>query len=292
MDSITPEPNGKVLHTSKLNPGWLNVEKTANDRGFMFLRPLDSFHYWTSSLPYSHLPLLDLGSAYGVNTFHGMLAGRDVIAADMDPTHLKFVRKGAEVLKRESNDRPLGRLIDTKVVTLPYSDAMQEESVSGILLSEVLHFFRPGEPEGIIKDAYKWLCPGGNLVVACASWRMFDHEVIQKFFKLDGDHCLETMRELITAADESASAMTREDLATIPPFYMIEKDKNVAKKRTGYTFDRNLLLHSISHLNLMAKNAGFEVVKSCYISPKRYPRVPKDVDGETALLVARKPLDA
>lgn len=267
----------------------LNVEKTANNRGFMFLSPLDSFQYWTSSLPKSELPLLDLGSAYGVNTLSAIRAGRDVIAADMDSNHLKILRERAEALKNKSHEKTLGRLIDTKVMQLPCSNGMKEKSVSGILLSEVLHFLSPGEPEKIMKDAYKWLDVGGFFVVNCLSWTAFNHPLGKNIFELDGGHNPQEVVEMMTGADEKALTITKKEMERIPAIYLTRKGPTPPEFHNKLPYDGNLLLHSIANLSVMAREAGFEVVKACYISPRRYPNYPKELSDETALLVARKP---
>ena len=266
-----------------------NVEKTENDRGLMFSTPLDSFDHWISSLPHSHLPLLDLGCAYGANTFHAMRAGRDVIASDMDPKHLEVLQERVKELTQDDHYKPMGRLIDTKEMTLPCSDGMEEKSVSGILLSEVLHFFRPGEPEEIMKDAYKWLDVGGVLVVTSVSLYAIDHPMVKSTFQLDGGHSSEEVKEIMKAADEKAMTITKKDMERIPPLYMVKTSLGPADFRKNLPYVGNLLLLSIANLSLMAREAGFEVVEACYISPKRYPKFPDELDKETALLIARKP---
>lgn len=259
------------------------VEPTNNKKGFMFLKIGESAQYWLDSLPHSEKPLLDIGAAYGVHTIHAINAGRHVIALDCDQSHLAELRRRVESL--QSNPRAeanvsLGALRGTVRATLPCSDACAADSVSGVLISEVLAFMRPGEPQVVFNDVFRWLQPGGRLVVTAASSTCLEHSVNVRGFQLANGRSLDEALQLLRASPNVL-------LDAAPGFLQLNKDYKFSAQ-----LPESLYYLSTSELELMAESAGFQVERVSYISPKKYPKLPdSNRTDETVLLVARKPTE-
>lgn len=283
-----PPPSASAVPTEiKNNPfndpkalAAMGLERTNNKTGFMFLKIDDSINHWLNSSPHSSKPLLDLGAAYGVHTIHALKAGRDVVSADMDEVHISKLRERVgEYLKISASHQGTGagRLIDSTVVTLPDSTAFRDESVAGVLLSEVLHFMKPGQPQLLFNDVYRWMEPGGRMVVTVAASK---EETVQRFtgnmgFKLNKDRSVGDVTKMIATACE-------EELAKEAPTYMeLPQSSPFRAALCGH-----LYLMDAKELKFFAKKAGFQIERCIPISPGKYPD--EKSEGGTVLLVARK----
>lgn len=255
------------------------LERTNNNKGYMFLNIGESAEHWLASLPQSQKPLLDLGAAYGVHTIHAIKAGRDVIAVDCDETHIRVLNERVDSFLSEQRDSKYGELVRTTVATLPKGDLCEENSVAGVLLSEVLHFLKPGGPLAVMRDIFRWLEPGGLFVATCASSTCASSVEFSQFslilYQLRHGRTLAEAKELLREA-------SGEELLDIAPFYM--------ELRTDLEFEAgaydHLYLWSTKEIGAMARKAGFDVERVEYFSPSKYPQPTKD---DEVILLARKP---
>ena len=138
---------------------------TLNKKGFQMATHSPLIHDWIKSFDGQN-PLLDLGCAFGINTYKALDVGIPVIALDMDRRHLHVVEKN--VSRSESH------LLSCVFGSLPSDIPLQDSSVSGILLSEVMHFLADSEMQPAMKTLFDKLVPGGRLFVTTVSIHYFD----------------------------------------------------------------------------------------------------------------------
>lgn len=99
-------------------------------------------------------PLLEVGAAFGLSTIAALSAGAEVIANDLDARHLR-------ILSEHVPDSFHSRLtiLHAAAPDLPLND----NTLAGILISRVLHFFDGFRIRQMLYNAYRWLMPGGRL---------------------------------------------------------------------------------------------------------------------------------
>ena len=255
------------------------LEPTKNSTGFMFLDIHPSVNPWLKSLPQSQNPLLDLGAAYGVHTIHAMKHGRDVVALDADKRHIEILqRRATDFQKSKDSPSRCGRLVKTVSATLPSRDVFRENSFSGILISEVLHFLRLGEPQKVLRDAYKWLQPGGTLVATLASALNMALEGYETGFVINGGM---TRAQALKVIKEEP-----DNIAAIAPGYLEFPPGSPYRSMMG----ERMYLLTAKELGGFARAAGFEILELRTFSPKKYPMATDKTKNDCLLLVARKPL--
>jgi SAM-dependent methyltransferase len=258
------------------------VERTLNQKGFMFLAPSVAADYWLASLPTSPAPLLDLGTAFGVHTIHAIKAGRDVVAVDMDTHHLETLRERVAALV-STDEKPLGNLVGTRVATLPKCDLFENNSTAGILMSEVAHFLSPTELQAFMRDAIQWLQPGGRLALTSASVHMAG-EFIKAGMTLRSGGSVEEMYAML-----AADVPDQEIVDAAHGCFMMHPGSKFASVGPQLSY-----LRCSRELGAMERTAGFEVECVEYISPRKYVYVDLEAvnerGGETTLFVARKPV--
>lgn len=261
-------------------------EPTVNGKGLQYSKKSTVYDVWISSLPDSALPLLDVGACYGVHTLLALSDGRDVIALDSADDHLKELRRRvAEQSARLDITiwKKCGKLVSCIRAELPDRHALPKASVSGILIAEVLHFLKPGEPLEVFNHAYDWLCDGGLLAVTVSGLTYTMVETLARVGTFREQRTNEQLMELV-------KRKTGEELLTLAPgVVQVQKE---ALKETGF-FDRNdsvmfssMYLLSTQELETMAKLSGFEVLDCRNCSQERY--TPPNAN-ESCLLIARKP---
>lgn len=163
-------PDGLSASTEHLHSEPLQMpsglRSTMNGTGYEFAKPSPLLQWWLDSYD-GQSPLLDVGCAYGRNSFaaaahlartHGEPSGTRVLAIDCDRSHLDIVAAehvpGVEVVE--------GKLPDA----LP---PVPNGSVSGILISEVFHFLTGEGIECALANARELLRPGGILCITACS---------------------------------------------------------------------------------------------------------------------------
>ena len=146
-------------------------------------RPCPLIDDWIHSYDSQH-PLLDVGCAYGINTFPALEKDIPIIAMDMDSRHLQIVE--------ENVPRSKSHLLTCVLGSLPQEIPLANPSVSVILLSEVLHFLQGDDIQPAFTTLYQKLTPGGYLYVSTLSIHFFDcidRTIVKDFFmKLDNGH--------------------------------------------------------------------------------------------------------
>jgi SAM-dependent methyltransferase len=133
-----------------------------------FIKTLNNMGYMTSTLdPFSSEfarfagvaggPVLDVGAAYGVATLAALAAGARVLANDVDPRHL-------DILAKRAPDPDRARL-DLVPGEFPQGLHLGSNSLAGVLICRVLHFFSGPRIEESARAVFDWLKPGGKVFV-------------------------------------------------------------------------------------------------------------------------------
>lgn len=116
-------------------------------------------------------PVLDIGSAFGILTLPALKTGAQVIASDIDHQHLFIIREKAP--------KDLHKNLFLKYGRCPYDLDFPENSLSGVMISRVAHFFTGTEIEQTLSKIYSWLEPGGKLFLTMLT--QYHHRLIEKF---------------------------------------------------------------------------------------------------------------
>ena len=138
---------------------------TLNHKGFQMSTTSPLFEDWIESYDGKH-PLLDVGCAYGINTFAALHQDIPVIALDMDREHLKKVEQNQPTAKSHLLSCVFGKLPDD----IPIPDS----SVSGILLAECAHFLDEKEITPALTLLFEKLSPNGCLCITTMSIHYLD----------------------------------------------------------------------------------------------------------------------
>jgi len=148
----------------KVLPG--GQKSTMNNTGFEMAHVSPLHAEWLAAYDGVH-PLLDIGAAYGRNTRAAALSliargaptdgGPLVLAADCDVGHLAHI---------DSLQLPG---VQTTHVRLPELEQANIPRVSGILISEVLHFLSGEAIDATLREAFDLLTPLGTLAITVCS---------------------------------------------------------------------------------------------------------------------------
>lgn len=259
-------------------------ERTLNGTGHMFNTRSIAAEYWLGSLPMSSRPLLDIGACYGVHTLLALSKGRDVIALDSAAGHLSELLRRVEQQVQRYNEQgiqnKLGTLVGCVEARLPDRNAIPRGSVSGVLVSEVMHFLQPGEPLQILNDAYEWLCDGGLLAVSTGSMSGSNLNIAPDMVMFHKGRTKEEVRKLIEEKSGEEIIQECPGLITYP--------------KIAEFGDRHIQFYMLTTIELetMARLAGFKVLECKYCSQGKYVLpFAKDVNlvkDESVLLIAEK----
>ena len=258
-----------------------SFEPTANKKGFHYLRIDRPITKWLNSLPMSEKPLVDIGCATGFHTAHAISEGRDVIAVDCDSSHISNLRRRVDQQYNNasrSRQQKMGELIRAVVADLPGIEVCRANGASGVLCSEVLQFLKPGEPMRLFQDAYRWLQPGGYLVVITMSYFCMQHFVSQLGYNLNKGRSVDQARALMEQS--SGAQLANEGVA-----YMELDRRNPLRNQMSSHYH----MFSTKELRALAEMTGFEVKDLQYYSPNKYPGLSRGTRHECVLLVAKKP---
>ena len=134
----------------------IGLESTKNTHGYMHqLSPIgQQFIEFSAN---THLPVLDVGCAFGVTTIPCLLQGTHVVACDISQEHL-------DELERRT-PKPCRSLLTKKLARFPDEMNYPDNSLSAILVSHVLSFLEKDELILGFNRLYRWLCPGGRLFI-------------------------------------------------------------------------------------------------------------------------------
>lgn len=254
---------------------------TRNKKGFAFKNLDESVDIWISSLPKSDRPLADLGAGYGFQTIAALKKGRNVIAVDMESEHLEVIWKSVQSITMttsKENGGQMGNLIGVKTARLPNSSLFNENKLSGILLSEVIHFVDVGEPLQIFQDAFRWLQPGGLLVVTGASPAIAEF-LVRFGATLNGERSIDEAWDVLA---------NRSDVEIISSAATLVDVSTVRSSSIRDSIGSHMYCISTNELCALARVSGFDIERAEYIAGEKYSMKCSKFDNE-ALLVARKP---
>ncbi len=134
----------------------IGLESTKNTYGYMHqLSPIGQ-KFIEFSVD-AHLPVLDVGCAFGVTSIPCLLQGTNVIACDINQQHLDELEK--------RTPQSCHGLLTKKLARFPDEINFPNNSLSAILISHVLSFLKKDELILGFDRLYRWLCPGGRLFI-------------------------------------------------------------------------------------------------------------------------------
>lgn len=165
----TPEPSGFVV--------------TLNQMGYMAGR-LDAYseEFCNFSATAKH-PVLEIGAAYGIATLKALEKGvKKIYSNDLDKRHLAILQSRCPSEFKERLELFAGAFPDA--VELP------NNSLSAILISRVLHFFRGDIIEKMLNRCFELLTNEGKLFLICdtmfmKNWSSFLPEYYKRVAKGD-----------------------------------------------------------------------------------------------------------
>lgn len=135
---------------------------TNNKQGYMLEEPDILMQAFIDESVKTHLPVVDIGAAYGVATRAALKAGaKEVLAIDPDPEHINYMRKHFSPF---ANNR-LKLLQASFPCELPYDF----ESIGAVLFSRIFHFFTPNQIEQSLEIVKKYLVKDGRIFVLVLS---------------------------------------------------------------------------------------------------------------------------
>ncbi len=158
------------------SPSWPNeweqgVIKTQNAMGVMFKELSPAAEAFVRHAKIAKLPLLDIGAAYGVATIPALENGANVIACDLSEEHLSILR--------QSVDKKFLPNLTTLTSKFPNNLKFEHNSLSAILLSNVLHFMDGPTVVAGLKQCWEWLEKNGKLYITVMTPHLsFYHQLI------------------------------------------------------------------------------------------------------------------
>ncbi|KAK3087122.1 hypothetical protein FSP39_002016 [Pinctada imbricata] len=139
---------------------------TLNNRGYQMATPSPLLQDWLSSYDGQH-PLLDIGCAYGINTYKALELGIPTVSMDLEKKHLDILL--------QNMDKEYRHLSTCVIGELPYSIPFSDNYFSGILCAEVIHFLDGKSIETSIDLIYRKLVPNGKFVMTMASDKLLEY---------------------------------------------------------------------------------------------------------------------
>ena len=110
----------------------------------------------------SKYPVLDIGAAYGLISINALKNGATVICNEKEKKQLEYICHIKSITQEEKKRLYLkhGSILE---IDFP------KESLGGIHMSRVMHFFKPNEVELFLQKAYNWLIPNGRIYIITMS---------------------------------------------------------------------------------------------------------------------------
>ena len=134
---------------------------TLNQHGYAFNCVSEftgAFHDFAATVT---KPVIDIGCAFGFNTLHAIKRGAEVYAFDMEQQHLDAVQAEcpADFVKHLHLIKGL----------FPQNFNFAEESISAVLLANVLNFLHGIEVRIGLSEVFRCLEPGGQVFIEAPS---------------------------------------------------------------------------------------------------------------------------
>lgn len=265
------------------------MQQTLNGHGLCYNVAGADFEHWVTSLPDSKLPLADLGAGYGFHAGAALASGRNVITLDCDARHLHLLRERFAAAHAAAfavgAAAPLGLLIDTVAKTLPCAAVLENSSVAGILLADVLQFVPHRSVLTVLRHARAWVQSGGRVVATVTSPVGMERRLKGSHgaFLVSGRSVEETWKwveDIVRDGDDEALVKERP--------WKIGFEKGTAADAGWKDVGSAGSCFSTQEMAALARMAGLDVELVQYVSPNKDPVRFSDTD-ESTLLVAKKP---
>lgn len=244
----------------KIQPKWpKSVEegliRTENAMGFMTLELSPAAKQFVADAAKAKQPMLDIGSAYGSAVFPALENGATVIACDMSNVHLNFI----------SDNTPAGlksHLI-LKHATFPKDLDFEAQSLSGILMSQILHFLDGETLELGLHKCFQWLEKGGRIYIVVIT------PFLSRYILF-----LDEFNERLAQGESWPGAMN-------PRLVVKEDHKN--------QLPEFIQLFNTDIIQRVVEKCGFKIEKNEYFCFSNIPEEHRNNGKEFISLVARKP---
>eukprot|EP01134_Creolimax_fragrantissima_P005799 CFRG5799T1 len=148
---------------------------TLNHRGFQLSTPNPLSDRWIDAYD-GKLPLIDIGSAFGINTIKAAMSGADVVAIDMDEKQLEILRESWETSPHDSTSGNVTTMLG-QFPELNIEDTNLRGSA--ILCGDVIHFLKGAELAQTFTRMHDLLKPGGLLVLSAAGIGMYEGDLTE-----------------------------------------------------------------------------------------------------------------
>ena len=289
------EPEIKLTKVPSGKDGKFSIGTHARDerggRGYQMAEPSPYVEQWAQCYN-GKQPLMDIGCAYGMNTEAAVkvLDSADddaskvkILAADFDSTHLQYVNN----LKMAGVSTVHCKL----PMELPVVEVERYGGLSGILVSEVLHFLTGSEIESSLSWFYSCLIPGGKVFITACSPYM-GGEVLDKF----RPEMLAIRRE---GLKKGLKWPLSPDDSFTPLFAWCKEDSEEKKEideKLGMGIDISSFWSKTVHMlewELVdaCRDAGFQVVEAKLAWREGYHELARGDGREGIRIIARKPND-
>lgn len=144
------------MDVDKIKKSLAGGEPTLNKTGYMvggldpYSKEFIEFASKTSG------KVVDIGACYGVATLPALAAGaKRIVATDNEPRHLEILRSRVAAKDQDKLECVIG--------SLPDGLSFENESISAILCSRVLHLLKEDEIEVSLRHMYNWLEQNGRI---------------------------------------------------------------------------------------------------------------------------------
>lgn len=155
------------------------LKKTVNQMGYMALTFDEITLKFLDFVGETKGTYVDAGAAFGSATRAALEKGaQKMIAIDLDSGHIEALRKSI----------PSKDIRRIEGITGDFPDALhiKPQSLDGILMARLLHFFDGPKIEHTLQKVYEWLKPGGKAFIITVSPHIHElkavHPLIEKRF--------------------------------------------------------------------------------------------------------------
>lgn len=223
-------------------------------------------------------PILEYGAGYGGNVIAASIELSRAVRDDPLPRTRILAAEFCDLYLHVINRSNSLQGVETLRCSLP-ALPVPPQSLSGIMLSENLHFMRPDEIEAAISCSYDRLAPGGRLCITalspfCARGRL--GELIRHTYAVN-----QNSKAFPLGAGFNLQEIVRED----PLIF-----EGACHRHTVH--DMPTYVHPLGEAELVrvCTGAGFSVESLGYRSCASYPSALRCDGREQICVVARKPL--